>query len=185
MRESQKEDLAQLRLPTTLPASPYQQGGRLRSDQVVAFDRIGWPLSVGIRIKLVILSGGPFFRRFASASSDHPEERASCSLASDVRHLVAEPRPCMRDLLIEFRKFRRPAQQRVGFAGVADEHRRVAQPPIAHLGGHRSPGYSFARLHHLGDRKTAAVAEIEGITRLASPKPIDGRDVGIGEVTDV
>jgi hypothetical protein len=48
LRESQKEDLAQLRLPTTLPASPYQQGGRLRSDQVVAFDRIGWPLSVGI-----------------------------------------------------------------------------------------------------------------------------------------
>jgi hypothetical protein len=48
LRESQKEHFAQLRLPTTLPASPYQQGGRLRSDQVAAFDRIGWPLSVGI-----------------------------------------------------------------------------------------------------------------------------------------
>src|SRR5271163_2461870 len=30
------------------PCLTYQQGGRLRSDQVVAFDRIGWPLSVGI-----------------------------------------------------------------------------------------------------------------------------------------
>jgi hypothetical protein len=30
--ESQKEDLARLRLPTTLPSSPYQQGGRLGSD---------------------------------------------------------------------------------------------------------------------------------------------------------
>jgi hypothetical protein len=48
LRESQKEGLAQLRLPTTLPASPYQQGGRLRPDQVAAFDRTGWPLSVGI-----------------------------------------------------------------------------------------------------------------------------------------
>jgi hypothetical protein len=48
LRESQKEDPAQLRLPTTRPASPYQQGGRLRSDQVVAFGRIGWLLSIGI-----------------------------------------------------------------------------------------------------------------------------------------
>src|SRR5258707_15114367 len=46
--ESQKEDLARLRLPTTFPASPHQQGGRLRSESVAAFDRIGWPLSVGI-----------------------------------------------------------------------------------------------------------------------------------------
>jgi DNA invertase Pin-like site-specific DNA recombinase len=30
--ESQKEDLARLRLPTTFPESPHQQGGRLRSD---------------------------------------------------------------------------------------------------------------------------------------------------------
>ena len=48
MREPQKEDLAPFRLPTTPPVSPYQQGGRLRSDWVVAFDRNGWPLSVGI-----------------------------------------------------------------------------------------------------------------------------------------
>ena len=38
--ESQKKDRARLRLPTTLPESPHQQGGRIRSDQVVAFDRI-------------------------------------------------------------------------------------------------------------------------------------------------
>src|SRR5258707_15435424 len=43
--ESQKEDLAPLRLPTTFPPSPHQQGGRLRSESVAAFDRIGWPLS--------------------------------------------------------------------------------------------------------------------------------------------
>ena len=48
LRQSQKEDLAQLRLPTTRPASPYQQGGRLGSDWVAAFDRNRWPLSVGI-----------------------------------------------------------------------------------------------------------------------------------------
>jgi hypothetical protein len=39
--ESQKEDLARLRLPTTLPASPYQQA-------VAAFDRNRWPLSIGL-----------------------------------------------------------------------------------------------------------------------------------------
>src|SRR5215471_6287954 len=44
LRESQKEDLAQLRLPITLPRITLQ-GGRLRSDQVLAFDRIGWLLS--------------------------------------------------------------------------------------------------------------------------------------------
>ena len=46
--ESQRDDLASLRLPTTLPVSPYPQGGRLRSESVAAFDRIGWPPSVGI-----------------------------------------------------------------------------------------------------------------------------------------
>jgi len=30
--ESQKKDLARLKLPTTFPVLPYQQGGRLRSD---------------------------------------------------------------------------------------------------------------------------------------------------------
>src|SRR5258708_11441493 len=35
-------------MPTTPPDSPYQQGGRLRSDWVVAFDRNRWPPSVGI-----------------------------------------------------------------------------------------------------------------------------------------
>src|SRR5271168_4118805 len=33
--------------PTTLPASPYQQGGRLRWDQVAAFRRNRWPHSLG------------------------------------------------------------------------------------------------------------------------------------------
>ncbi|WP_275174100.1 hypothetical protein, partial [Bradyrhizobium sp. CSS354] len=33
---------------TTPPVSPYQQGGRLRSDWVAAFDRNRWPPSVGI-----------------------------------------------------------------------------------------------------------------------------------------
>jgi hypothetical protein len=40
LREWQKEDFAQLRLPTTLPASPYQQGGRLPSESVAALPRI-------------------------------------------------------------------------------------------------------------------------------------------------
>jgi hypothetical protein len=48
LREPQKEDLAPFRLPTTLPVSPYQQGGRLPSDWVAAFDRNRWPPSVGI-----------------------------------------------------------------------------------------------------------------------------------------
>ena len=41
-------DLASLRLPTTDPDSPHQQGGRLRSESVAALDRNGWPPSVGI-----------------------------------------------------------------------------------------------------------------------------------------
>src|SRR5438876_2737615 len=49
---SQREDLAPFRLPTTEPASPYPQGGRLRSESVAAFARIGWPLSVGISGRL-------------------------------------------------------------------------------------------------------------------------------------
>src|SRR5438128_9262586 len=48
LREPQKQDLAPFRLPTTPPVSPYQQGGRLRSDWVAAFDRNRWPPSVGI-----------------------------------------------------------------------------------------------------------------------------------------
>ena len=40
MRESQKEDLAQLRSPTTLPAHPV--------NRVAAFVRIRWPLSIGL-----------------------------------------------------------------------------------------------------------------------------------------
>src|SRR5438128_9955697 len=47
LREPQKEYLAPFRLPTTPPVSPYQQGGRLRSDWVAAFDRNRWPPSVG------------------------------------------------------------------------------------------------------------------------------------------
>jgi hypothetical protein len=47
LRKSQKEDLAQLRSPTRLPASPYQQGwplsiglgGRFPSESVAAFPR--------------------------------------------------------------------------------------------------------------------------------------------------
>src|SRR5215468_5875923 len=35
-----REDLARLRLPTTFPASPHQQGGRLRSESVAALARI-------------------------------------------------------------------------------------------------------------------------------------------------
>jgi hypothetical protein len=45
-----KKGRAQLRLPTTLPASPFQQGGRLRSESVAAFDRIGWPHCLDFRI---------------------------------------------------------------------------------------------------------------------------------------
>jgi len=63
----QKEDLAPFRLPTTCPASPYQQGGRLRPDRVAAFDRNRWPLSVGI--------GG----RFASDSAPVPLSKPSRS----------------------------------------------------------------------------------------------------------
>jgi PEP-CTERM motif len=48
LREPQKQDLAPFRLPTTPPVSPYQQGGRIRSDWVVAFGRNRWPPSVGI-----------------------------------------------------------------------------------------------------------------------------------------
>src|SRR2546428_299890 len=50
LREPQKQglNLAPFRLPTTPPVSPYQQGGRLRSDWVAAFDRNRWPPSVGI-----------------------------------------------------------------------------------------------------------------------------------------
>ena len=58
MREPQKQDLASFRLPTTPPVSPYQQGDRLRSDWLAAFNRNRWPPSVGI--------GG----RFASDSAD-------------------------------------------------------------------------------------------------------------------
>ena len=62
MREPQKQDLAPFRLPTTPPVSPYQQGGRIRSDWVVAFGRNRWPPSVGI--------GG----RFASDSAtEYPD----------------------------------------------------------------------------------------------------------------
>lgn len=43
-----RRDLAPFRLPTTPPVSPYQQGGRLLSDWVAAFDRNRWPPSVGI-----------------------------------------------------------------------------------------------------------------------------------------
>jgi hypothetical protein len=68
--ESQKEDLARLRLPTTFPESPHQQGGRLRSDQVAVFDRIGWPLSVGI--------GG----RFASDSASGRPGATACGQSS-------------------------------------------------------------------------------------------------------
>src|SRR5205823_7174390 len=55
---SQREDLAPFRLPTTEPASPYPQGGRLRSESVAAFARIGWPLSVGISGRLGSDSAG-------------------------------------------------------------------------------------------------------------------------------
>src|SRR6266700_905191 len=37
---SQREDLAPFRLPTTEPASPYPQGGRLPSESVAALARI-------------------------------------------------------------------------------------------------------------------------------------------------
>src|SRR2546423_6336945 len=50
--ESQRDDLDPFRLPTTFPHSPYQQGGRLRSESVAALPRIGWPLSVGISGRL-------------------------------------------------------------------------------------------------------------------------------------
>src|SRR5438067_4073113 len=57
---SQREDLAPFRLPTTEPASPYPQGGRLRSESVAAFARIGWPLSVGISGRLGSDSADPW-----------------------------------------------------------------------------------------------------------------------------
>ncbi len=47
--ESQKEDLARRRLPTTFPTSPHQQGGRFRSDWVAAFRRNRWPHWLGFR----------------------------------------------------------------------------------------------------------------------------------------
>src|SRR4030095_5142175 len=65
LRGPQKEDLAPFRLPTTPPVSPYQQGGRLRSDWVAAFDRNRWPPSVGIA------------GRFASDSAASLRERIS------------------------------------------------------------------------------------------------------------
>src|ERR1700736_6753065 len=61
LREPQKQDLAPFRLPTTPPVSPYQQGGRLRSDRLATFDRNRWPPSVGI--------GGRFASDSAFASS--------------------------------------------------------------------------------------------------------------------
>jgi hypothetical protein len=59
LREPQKEDLAPFRLPTTPPVSPHQQGGRLRSDWVVAFHRNRWPLCLGFRTRL---PQGPHWR---------------------------------------------------------------------------------------------------------------------------
>jgi hypothetical protein len=38
--ESQRDDLARLRLPTTFPESPHQQGGRLPSESVAALPRL-------------------------------------------------------------------------------------------------------------------------------------------------
>jgi hypothetical protein len=54
LRDSQKDDLAQFKLPTTLPASPYQQ--------VAAFVRIAWPPSVGISGRLASESVAAFRR---------------------------------------------------------------------------------------------------------------------------
>jgi hypothetical protein len=53
-----KKDRAQLRLPTALPASPFQQGGRIASESVAAFDRNGWPLSVGMGGRIASDSAG-------------------------------------------------------------------------------------------------------------------------------
>src|SRR5882757_8075767 len=76
-----KKDRAQLRLPTALPASPFQQGGRIASESVAAFDRNGWPLSVGI--------GG----RIASDSADE-FSLTSDILANDPRQNRAPPVDC-------------------------------------------------------------------------------------------
>jgi hypothetical protein len=91
----------------------------------------------------------------------------------------------MHDLPFQFREFRRRTQHSPGFAGVADRCRRIARRPSARLGLHRETGDFLARSHNLGDREAAAVAEIERVARLATLKPFDGGDMGIGEVTDV
>jgi hypothetical protein len=66
--ESQKKDRARLRLPTTLPESPHQQGGRLPSDWVAAFDRNRWPLSIGM--------GGRFPSESVVALPRNPHDKA-------------------------------------------------------------------------------------------------------------
>ena len=50
--ESQKERPYLAQTVDNGPGSPHQQGGRLRSESVAAFDRIGWPPSVGITGRL-------------------------------------------------------------------------------------------------------------------------------------
>jgi hypothetical protein len=49
--ESRKDDLGQLRSPSTRLASPYRQGG--------AFDRIGWALCVGTGVRISSDSAKP------------------------------------------------------------------------------------------------------------------------------
>ena len=67
----------------------------------------------------------------------------------------------MHDLLVQWREFWSPAQHLTRFAGVADKNWGIARPPSADLDFHRLPGDFLTRFHDLGDRKTAAIAEIE------------------------
>ncbi|MEA2817804.1 MAG: hypothetical protein QOI93_5649, partial [Rhodospirillaceae bacterium] len=90
LREPQKQDLAPFRLPTTPPVSPYQQGGRLPSDWLAAFDRNRWPPSVGI--------GGPFASDSASGRAETARYKTP-AVSSGVFRFLTRRGPTLHGLL--------------------------------------------------------------------------------------
>jgi hypothetical protein len=65
------------------------------------------------------------------------------------------------------------------------KHGRVTGAARTHFNEHRAAGHLFGRLHHLGDRKAAAIAEVDRPAGMAVCQPIEGADMGAREVAYV
>ena len=86
---------------------------------------------------------------------------------------------------VEIAHLRAPAKLAVRLARIADQFGRIARAARADAVRDRPARGPRNRIEHFADALPAPRAEVEGVGTGRGVEPVEGTDMGVGEVTDV